>query len=94
MKEARATYEAACKHETALALEAQRYIPISRVAEIRAVLPQLTDVVQNLRTNIAGRLPDEMRPAFYAAFDAVRPAWNAGIDRVDAVLQALLPVHL
>lgn len=91
VREARATYEAAAKYEKNQAIEAMRWVPIGKVEGIRSALPQLSEVVQNFRTTIAGRLPAEMRPAFYRAFDESRPAWNEGVRRVDAYIVNLLP---
>lgn len=91
VREARKTYEDASKYEKAQAIEARRWVPISKVEGMRCALPQLTEVVQNFRTAIAGKMPAEMRPAFYAAFDACRPAWNEGIRRVDDYITTLLP---
>lgn len=91
VREARATYEAAAKYEKQQSIEAMRWVPIGKVEGIRSALPQLSEVVQNWRTTIAGRLPAEMRPAFYRAFDESRPAWNEGVRRVDDYIQTLLP---
>ena len=91
VREARKTYEDASKYEKMQAIEARRWVPIAKVEGMRCALPQLTEVVQNFRTSIAGKMPAEMRQAFYAAFDACRPGWNEGIRRVDDYLTTLLP---
>lgn len=91
-KEAREVYERACKHAAACQIEAQRWVSIDRVSAIRDALGQLADVVQNWETTLAGALPDEMRPAFHDAFQRGKPAWNSGVQQVDAYIQTLLPV--
>ncbi len=92
VKEARDAYEKACKHAAAAQIEAQRWVSLERVAAIRDAMGQLGDVVQNWETTLAGFLPDEMRPAFHDAFQRAKPAWNAGVQSMDAYIQTLLPV--
>lgn len=94
MREARRTYEDAAKYEKAQAIEAVRWVPIGKVEQLKTALPRLSEVVQNFRTTIAGQMPAEMRPAFYKAFDACRPAWNEGVRRVDDYIKTLLPARI
>lgn len=89
---ARKTYEEACKHEKTLAVEAKLWVPLSAVMGMRAALPMLTDLVQQQRTVLAGRLPDECRREFYQAYDASNAAWNNGVQRVEDYFRGLLPV--
>lgn len=91
VREGQRAYEGAADYEKQQAIEAVRWVPIGKVEGIRSTFGQLGDVVQNLRTTIAGAMPAEMRPAFYKAFDASRPAWNEGVRRVDDYIQTLLP---
>lgn len=91
-REAREVYEKACKHAEKAHVTAQRWVSIETVAAIRDAMGQLADVLQNWETTMAGALPDEMRPAFHDAFQKGRPAWNAGVRKVDDYIQSLLPV--
>lgn len=91
VREAQRAYEQAADYEKEQAIEAVRWVAIGKVEGIRSAFGQLGEVVQNLRTTIAGAMPAEMRPAFYQAFDASRPAWNEGVRRVDDYIQTLLP---
>lgn len=91
-KEARDSYEKAGKHASALLKENELWVSIERVAAIRDALRQLSDVVQNFETTLAGRMPDEMRPALYEAYKLSRPAWNSAIRSLDAYINTLLPV--
>lgn len=89
--EARKSYEAAATYEHKLAVQAGEYVPIGAVQGMRAALPQIVECIQSLRTNVAGRLPEHMRTAFYQAFDLESPSWNEGIRKVDAYLETLMP---
>lgn len=91
-KEAREQYERARKHYAEVMQEAGQWVPVARVLAMRQAMSALTDLVQNHETAISGHLPDDMRPAFHAAYAATRPAWNAGIKQLDDYLQSLLPV--
>lgn len=91
LREAQKAYQDAADYEKKQAIEALRWVPIGKVEGIRTACGQLAEVVQNLRTTVAGSMPAEMRPAFYKAFDASRPAWNAGVKIIDDYILTLLP---
>ena len=91
LREARRIYEDATRHQKRLEIEAQQYIPLAAVRDIRAAMARLAEVVQQFRIRIAGRLPQEMRSAFYAAFDEARAGWNDGIRAIDTYIESLLP---
>lgn len=91
LREARRMYEEAQKHQKRLEIEAQQYIPVTKVRDIRAAMSRLAEVVQQFRVNIAGRMPQESRAAFYAAFDEAKGGWNDGIRAVDTYIENLLP---
>ena len=91
LREARRMYEEAQKHQKRLEIEALQYIPVTKVRDIRAAMSRLSEVVQQFRVRIAGRMPQEMRAAFYAAFEEAKGGWNDGILAVDAYIENLLP---
>ena len=91
LREARRIYEDATRHQKRLEIEAQQYIPLAAVRDIRAAMSRLAEVVQQFRVRIAGRLPQDHRAAFYAAFDEARAGWNDGIRAVDTYIESLLP---
>lgn len=91
LREARRMYEEAQKHQKRLEIEALQYIPVTKVRDIRAAMSRLAEVVQQFRVRIAGRMPQEMRAAFYAAFDEAKGGWNDGIRAVDTYIESLLP---
>ena len=91
LREARRMYEEAQKHQKRLEIEALQYIPVTKVRDIRAAMSRLSEVVQQFRVRIAGRMPQEMRAAFYAAFDEAKGGWNDGIRAVDVYIENLLP---
>lgn len=91
LREARRIYEDATRHQKRLEIEAQQYIPLAAVRDIRAAMARLAEVVQQFRVRIAGRMPQEMRAAFYTAFDEARVGWNDGIRAVDTYIESLLP---
>lgn len=89
-REARETYERACRHAADMQVQAGRWVSMERVVAIRDAMGQLSDVVQNWETTLAGKLPDEMRPAFHDAFLAGLPAWNNGVRAVDEYIASIL----
>lgn len=89
-REAREMYERACRHAADMQVQAGRWVSMERVVAIRDAMGQLADVVQNWETVLAGKLPDEMRPAFHDAFCAGLPAWNNGVKAVDDYIASLL----
>lgn len=91
LREARRMYEEAQKHQKRLEIEALQYIPVTKVRDIRAAMSRLAEVVQQFRVRIAGLMPQEMRAAFYAAFDEAKGGWNDGIRAVDTYIESLLP---
>mgnify|MGYP003299572811 CR=1 FL=1 len=90
-KEARDAYDKACKQHAAAQISAGQWVSVERVAAIRSATRRLEDV-QNFQTVLAGKLPEEMRPAFHRAFESARPAWNDGVRAIDDYIQTLLPV--
>ena len=91
LREARKIYEESQRHQKRLEIEALQYIPATKVRDIRAAMGRLAEVVQQFRVNIAGRMPQEMRAAFYAAFDEAKGGWNDGIRAIDTYIENLLP---
>lgn len=91
LREARKMYEEAQRHQKRLEIEAMQYIPVTKVRDIRAAMSRLSEVVQQFRVRIAGRMPQEMRSSFYAAFDEAKGGWNDGIRAVDVYIENLLP---
>ena len=79
------------RHQKRLEIEALQYVPVTKVRDIRAAMGRLAEVVQQFRVNIAGRMPQEMRAAFYSAFDEAKGGWNDGIRAIDTYIENLLP---
>ncbi len=65
-------------------------IPAERVRALRRELEPLAELILQLESNIAGRLPEHMRLEFAACFKSVVPAWNEGIKAKDAFIEELL----
>ena len=91
-KEARDVYDKACRQHAAAQISAGQWVSVERVAAIRSAARRLEAGVQKFQTVLAGKLPEEMRPAFHRAFESARPAWNDGVRAIDDYIQTLLPV--
>ena len=91
LREARKIYEESQRHQKRLEIESLQYVPVTKVRDIRAAMGRLAEVVQQFRVNIAGRMPQEMRAAFYSAFDEAKGGWNDGIRAIDTYIENLLP---
>lgn len=91
VRESRKAWEEASKNEQAIHRAASLLVPVARVREIRIAIAPLAEMFARIRTNIAGHLEPSARPAFYAAFDASMPEWNAGIAEINHHLESLLP---
>lgn len=83
-------YDTACKNLAQAQQRARSMVPKERVEAVRGTVERLGNVFQNLKNEIATRLPEAHRAAFFEAFNASMPAWNECITRIDKHIESLL----
>ena len=83
-------YDTACKNLAQAQQRARSMVPKERVEAVRGTVERLGNVFQNLKNEIATRLPESHRAAFFDAFNASMPAWNECITRIDKHIESLL----
>lgn len=91
VKEARRAWEDARRDAERLAEAAGEVIPVANVREIlrRGVAP-LADLRRSFENNVAGELPPEWRPRFFAAAKKARVYWNNSIRALDEAMEGLV----
>ncbi len=88
---ARAAHEKAARQAKQAAIDERRYVPLANVEGLRVHIGKLGELVQQWRTKVAGRMPQEMRQAFFEAFDESRADWNTEVESLDGEIRALMP---
>lgn len=85
-------YTAAQKAEDDLRARRGLLVPYESVLALQGALEPLGVLFLGLKDRIgAGMAEDAARGAFFAAFEAAMPEWNAGIDHLNESINRLLP---
>ncbi len=85
-------YTAAQKAEEDLRARRGLLVPYESVLALQGALEPLGVLFLGLKDRIgAGLADDEARGAFFSAFEAAMPDWNAGIEHLNESITRLLP---
>ena len=94
VREARRAWEDARRDAERLEEAAGQLVPVAAVREVwrRGVTP-LGSCMRTFANNVAGDLPPEWRPRFFAAVKREQVNWNASVAALDASLEGLMRGH-
>lgn len=91
VKEARRAWEDARRDAERLAEAAGEVVPVANVREaVRRGVAPLADLRRSFENNVAGELPPEWRPRFFAAAKKARVYWNNSIRALDEAMEGLV----
>lgn len=91
VKEARRAWEDARRDAERLAEAAGELVPVANVREaVRRGVAPLADLRRSFANNVAGELPPEWRPRFFAAVKKAQVYWNNSIRELDATMEGLI----
>lgn len=91
VRDAQKCWEQASAYADKMAERAGVMVPVENVRAVqRQMVEPLGAIVRGLKEQIAAHLPPAARPAYYRAFSAVIPQFNAQLAALDKTLERLL----